>query len=105
MGGKVMDRRMIYLPQKVWDVRKHRVNSGFYVIFQDEEDAWYGVQTFADGRPPTLHHFENPPDLKTFGDYLPPVKVEVRAEDYRVHLYDYDRIALTCVCGGSSTKG
>jgi len=41
-----------------------------------------------------LHHFPYPPDLKTFGDYLPEAAVEVRAEDYRVHWYDDGRVAV-----------
>lgn len=90
---------MLYLPTKVWDTRNVAKDGGCYIIFRTGDD-WHGLQIFSDGRPPILHHFPTPPELATFGDYLPEAAVEVRAEDYRVHLFEDGRIAVTRIlCG------
>jgi hypothetical protein len=91
---------MIYLPKKVWDVRQYPHNGGFLFLFQDEKDSWYHLQIFEDKRPPILHHFDVAPNLETFGDFLPPVAVEVRADNYRIHWFADGKIAVTQVlCG------
>ena len=85
---------MIYLPKKVWDVTRQPKYGGYLFIFQDEKDGWHQLGTYTDGRPPVFHHFPYPPDLKTFGDYLPEAAVEVRAQDYRIIWYDDGRVAV-----------
>ena len=86
---------MIYLPRKVWDVRKYPKDGGYLFLFQDGKGAWHQLGTFSDGRPPVLHHFDAAPDLETFGLFLPRVSIEVRAEDYRIHWYDDGKLAVT----------
>ena len=85
---------MIHLPQKVWDVTRYQKDSGYLFLFKDENDAWHQLQIFTDGRPSLIHHFDVAPDLETFGDFLPPVAIEVYAEDFRIHWFEDGRIGV-----------
>ena len=88
---------MLHLTRKAWRFAE-AAGGGFFFVFQDEDGDWYGLRTSID-RPPKVHHYDKPPDMRQYLQRMPAGTIEVHAQDFRIR-WNGNKVAVVNVPRG-----